>query len=81
MAIPTKLTATQHEEVRAAGKEREFLINRIVENEKQIRKDKRRLTWLTKKQLGLRYGVSPGTISRVLSGEPYRYIKDEQNVA
>lgn len=67
MGRQTKLTASQHEEIRAAIKEREFLANRVKELRQQIRQTKHRIAGLSNKQLGHRYGVNPRTIERVQS--------------
>lgn len=70
MGRQTKLTAAQHEEIRAAVKEREFL-------RKRMKQDRHRLHRLTTRQLSLRYSVTPTTIRLVLSGYVYGSIKPE----
>jgi hypothetical protein len=77
MGRQTKLTASQHDEIRAAVREREFLVKHIAELKQKITQTKHRIDRLTIKQLGHRYGVNPRTIERVLSGEPYGSVKPE----
>jgi ribosomal protein S25 len=70
MGRQTKLTASQHEEIRAAVTQREFL-------RKRIEADKLRIRRLSRKALAARYDVNIRTIDRVLSGDPYGSIKPE----
>lgn len=77
MGRQTKLTASQHEEIRAAAAEREYLIERVRQLQREIHQAKHRIDRLTLKQLSHRYGVNRRTIERVLSGEPYGSVKPE----
>jgi ribosomal protein S25 len=70
MGRQTKLTASQHEEIRAAFRERQLLLDRA-------KADRQRARRITMKGLARRYGVNPRTIGRVMSGEPYGSVKPE----
>lgn len=77
MGRQTKLTASQHEEIRAVRTERERLLQHIEDLERQIARTRLQADRLTKKRLAIRYNVNPHTIERVLSGEPYGSVKPE----
>ena len=81
MGRHTKLTASQHAEIRATVAEREFLTKRVNELQREIRQTKRCIAKLQRTQLAYRYGVNPRTIERVLSGDPYGSIKPEPTIS
>jgi len=66
----TKLTASQHEEIRATVKERCFLARRIV-------LDKLRIKELSQVQLAKRYGVGEYVIRRILGHGYYVNVRPE----
>lgn len=77
MGRQTKLTTSQHEEIRAAVAEREELLEGARRWHQAAKRAKQRADRLSRKALSHRYGVNPRTIDRVLSGEPYGSVKPE----
>jgi ribosome-binding protein aMBF1 (putative translation factor) len=77
MGRQTKLTASQHAEIRAAAKEREELLDGARRFRQAAKRAQQRADRLSRKALSHRYGVNPRTIDRVLRGEPYGSVKPE----